>query len=220
MGRPAKDPVLAKLKVTGDYEAYLRIFGMPSELPPSADLNELDLPSDPETGRKIDLEAFAGALYSGHVKVNGVHRKTEGGAVANYSGLEHEPSEEWTRSASFLKVIACILLCRRNNSRQQRRDLKELRECVTDLPPTVDLPRFPADWGTPEEFYENWRSGYIDIAVRYKNRSRKGKEIQIYSTGLREFEQSCPEEPDDFDPATEPEGYWEGLKWTGGPRRS
>jgi len=220
VARHKKDPVLAKLRVSGDYEAYLRTFGMPAELPPAADLNEAQLPSNPENGRRMDLAAFAGALHTGLIKVNGIHRKTEGGAVAKYGDLEHEPSEEWKRSAGFLKMIACILLCRRSNSRQQRRDLKELRDRIMDAPPDADLPRFPADWGTPEEFYENWRNGYIDIALRYRDRSEKGQEIQIYSTGLREFEEACPEEPDDFDPSTEPEGYWEGLKWTAGPKKS
>ena len=221
MGRAPRDPVLARLRLTGDYESYLQLFGMPPELPPAADLNETNLPSDPENGRRIDLESFAGALHTGLIKVNGVHRKTEGaGAIASYGDLEHEPSNEWKRSAAFLKMIASMLLCRRNNSRQQQRDLKELRDHVIELPPDSDLPRFPSDWGTPEEFYENWRNGYIDIALRYRDRSENGQQIQIYSTGLREFEEACPEEPDDFDPEADAEGHWEGLKWTAVPKKT
>jgi hypothetical protein len=202
VGRPRRDPILARLKLTGDYEGYLQEFGLVPELPPAADLKERDLPANPETGRKMDLETFAGALHTGLITVNGVHRQSQGGAVARQDYFEQEPSPEWKRSAEFLRLIATMLLSRRNNSRKQRCDLKELRDRITELPPDAILPRFPAELGNPQEFYDNWSKGYVDIALRYRDRSEQGQEIIICWTGLREFEESYPEEPGDFNSTT------------------
>lgn len=211
MARPPKDPVLMRLKISGEYEQYLKQLGMPSELPPVGDLNEADLPINPETGKQMDLEAFSGSLAFGLVKVRGVHRQRKGGAVAGFSHLETEPSQQWKRSAAFMQVIARIILARRNTSRYQRRNLVELRKEVPDFPPNADLPRFPDELGTPEEFFEQWKGGYLDVTIRFRDRSNQ--EILFYSTGLREFEASAPDEPEDLDEAGEPNGHWEGLKW-------
>jgi hypothetical protein len=218
MARPPKDPVLMRLQVSGEYERYLKDLGMPSELSPSGDMNETDLPANPETGKQMDLEAFAGSLSFGSLKVRGVHRQTEGGGVAdlNPAEAEAEPSQEWKRSAAFMQVIARISLARRNKSRRQRRNLVELRKEVPDFPPSADLPRFPDQLGTAEEFFEQWKEGYLDVTIRFRDRSNQ--EILFYSTGLREHEASAPDEPDDWDEAGEPKGRWEGLKWIAEPK--
>ena len=211
MVRPPKDPVLMRLQMSREYEQYLKKLGMPSELPPAGDLNEADLPINPETGKRMDLEAFSGSLTFGLVKVRGVHRQTKGGAVADFSYLEAEPSQEWKRSAAFLQIIARVLLARRNTSRRQRRDLVELREELPNFPPTADLARFPDALGAPEEFFEQWKEGYLDVTVRFRDRSHR--EVLFYSTGLREYEKSAREEPEGLDEAGEPKGHWEGPKF-------
>jgi hypothetical protein len=218
MARTPKDPVLMRLQVSGEYEQYLQKVGMPSELPPAGDLNQADLPIDPESGKRMDLETFAGSLSFGLVKVRGIHRQTEGGAVAGSSRFEAEPSQEWKRSAAFMQIIARILLARRNKSRRQRHNLVELRKEVPGFPPSADLPRFPDQLGTPEEFFAQWKGGYVDVTIRFRDRSNQ--EILFYSTGLREYEESAPEEAEDLDEAGEPEGYWDGLKWIPQPRKS
>jgi hypothetical protein len=211
MARPPKDPVLMRLQMSGEYEEYLKELGMPPELPPSGDLNQADLPTNPETGKQMDLEAFSGSLSFGSVKVRGVHRQSEGGAVADFSYFEAEPSKEWKRSAAFLQVIARILLARRNKNRQQRSNLVELRKEVPDFPPNADLPRFPDELGTAEEFFKEWKDGYLDVTIRFRDRSNQ--EILFYSTGLREHEKNAPDEPDyGYDG-----GHWDGLKWRSGP---
>lgn len=218
MARPPKDPVLMRLQVSGEYEQYLKELGMPTELPPAGDLNEADLPINPETGKQMNLEAFAGSLAFGLVKVGGVHRQRQGGAVAGFSHFEAEPSQEWKRSAAFMQIIARILLARRNKSRSQRRNLVELRKEIPDFPPNASLPRFPDELGTPEEFFEQWKGGYLDVTIRVRDRSNQ--EILFYSTGLREWEKSAPDEPEDLDEAGEPSGHWEGLKWFSEPKKN
>jgi hypothetical protein len=218
MARPPKDPVLMRLQISGEYEQYLKDLGMPSELSPSGDMNETDLPANPETGKQMDLEAFAGSLSFGSMKVRGVHRQTEGGALAGFSCFEAEPTPEWRRSAAFMQVIARILLATRNKSRRQRRHLVELREEVPDFPPNADLPRFPDQLGTAEEFFEQWKEGYLDVTIRFRDRS--DQEILFYSTGLRESEESDPGELEDLDEAGEPKGHWEGLKFIADPTGS
>jgi hypothetical protein len=215
MARPPKDPVLMRLQMSGEYEQYLKKVGMPSELPPAGDLNQADLPMNPETGKRMDLEAFSGSLAFGLLKVEGVHRQTEGGAVAGFSYFEEKPSQEWQRSAAFMQIIARILLASRNKSRRQRHNLVELRREVADFPPNADLPRFPDELGTPEEFFKEWRGGYLDVTIRYRDRSNQ--EILFYSTGLREWERSAPDEPEDLNEAGEPAGHWEGLRWISDP---
>ena len=218
MPRPPKDPVLIRLQISGEYEQYLKDLGMPSELPASGDLNEADLPINPETSKRMDLETFGASLAFGSVKVRGVHRQREAGAVAGFRDCEAEPSQEWKRSAAFMQVIARILLARRNKSRRQRRNLAELRKEVQDFPPNADLPRFPDELGTAEEFFEQWREGYLDVTIRFRDRSNQ--EILFYSTGLREFEKNAPDEPEDLDEAGEPKGHWEGLKFIPDPTES
>lgn len=215
MANPPKDPVLRRLQMSGEYEQYLEKLGMPPELPPAADLNEAYLPTNPETGERMNLEDFVGSLAFGLVKVRGVHRQTEGGAVARFGHFEAEPSQEWKRSAAFLQIIARILLATRNKSRRQRCNLVELRKEVPDFPPSADLPRFPEDLGTPEEFFEQWKNGYLDVTLRFRDRSNQ--EILIYSTGLREHETGAPEEQENLDEAGERKGHWEGLKWIPDP---
>jgi hypothetical protein len=211
MARPPIDPVLMRLHVSGEYEQYLKEFGMPPELPPAGDLNEADLPINPETGKRMGLEAFGGSLALGLVTVRGVHRQTSGGAVAGLSHLEAQPSQEWKRSAAFMQIIARILLAGRDKSRVQRGDLVELRRELPQFPPNTDLPRFPDELGTAEEFFKEWKGGYLDVTIRYRDRSNQ--EILFYSTGLREFERNAPDEPEDLDEAGESAGHWEGLKW-------
>jgi len=211
MVRRPKDPVLMRLQMSADYEQYLKKLGMPPELPPAGDLNEADLPINPESGKRMDLETFSGSLVFGLLKVRGVHRQTDGGAVARSTYFEEEPSQEWKRSAAFMQIIARILLTRRNKSRRQRRDLVELRREVPDFPPNADLPRFPDEVGTPEEFFQQWKDGYLEVTVRFRDRG--SQEILFYSTGLREFEESASDEPGDLDEAGEPTGRWEGLTW-------
>jgi hypothetical protein len=80
MARPLKDPVLLRLQVSGEYEQYLKELGMPPELPPAGDLNEADLPVNPNTGARMGLETFSASLSFGSVKVQGVHRQTDGRA--------------------------------------------------------------------------------------------------------------------------------------------
>jgi hypothetical protein len=217
MVRPPKDPVLMRLQISGEYEQYLKELGMPPELPPAGDLNQADLPVDPKTGERMDLETFGASLSFGSVKVRGVHRQTEGDAVASFSYFEAEPSQEWKRSAAFMQVIARILLARRNKSRKQRRNLVELRREVPDFPPNADLPRFPDELGTAEYFFEQWKEGYLDVTIRLRDRSKQ--EISFYSTGLRESEESDPGEQD-LDEAGEPKGHWEGLKFISDPTGS
>jgi hypothetical protein len=117
-----------------------------------------------------------------------------------------------------LQVIARILLARRNKSRQQRRNLVELRKEAPDFPPNAALPRFPDVLGTADEFFEQWRDGYLDVTIRFRDRSNQ--EILFCSTGLREYEENAPDEPEDLDGAGEPKGHWEGLKFIPDPTGS
>jgi hypothetical protein len=127
------------------------------------------------------------------------------------SYYEANPSQEWRRSAAFLQVIARILLAGRNKSRYERRNLRELEKELPNFPPDTDLPRIPDELGTPEGFFQQWREGYLDVTFRFRDRSKP--EILIFSTGLREYEESAPGEEEDFDDAGETSGSLKELLW-------
>lgn len=86
---------------------------------------------------------------------------------------------------------------------------------MPSFPPDTDLPRIPGELGTPEEFLEQVKEGYLDVYLRCRDRSKQ--EILIYSTGLREHEESAPDEEELLDPEGEPKGHWKGLKFIPDP---
>jgi hypothetical protein len=217
-GRPPKDPVLYRLWVTGDYESELKTQGMPAELSSCAEVNEHDLPVDASTNNSMSLEQYAGGLVFGIKGKDGIHRKVEGGgAVAHLSYLEPEASERRKRDAAFMQMVTRILLVNlRKKSKEQTRELRgqvkllrEVREDLPKFPPYAHLPHFPDELGTPDQFLERWKQGELDVIFRVN--SRRSQEIIIASTGLREYLDNLPEDPDDSLP--DDGGHWDGLTW-------
>ena len=49
----------------------------------------------------------------------------------------------------------------------------ELIKELPNFPPDTDLPRIPDELGTPEEFLEQVREGYLDVYLRPPDRSKQ-----------------------------------------------
>lgn len=204
---PKKDPVLVAL---GDcpekWSAYLlKTYGIPETPQPRSEVSESAFVG--EDGSRTPLEAVAGRLIRlGEEPPKGLSK-----VWAEYSGLEHEPTEHWKRSQAFMQVMAQIYAHECKLSKDKR---TEMLKIVEELCPDEPLVEFPEHLGSAQDFFYRWQHHEFDVHFVYENRTTQRLEILEYKIPLP------PDEPEDLDEAGEPTGHWEGLKWiSGSPKK-
>jgi hypothetical protein len=198
--RRKKDPVLVAL---GDCPEKWNVFllknyGLPNEPQARNLINESEFTN--KDGNRIPLESMAGAqIRLGEEPPRGLAK-----VRAEYSGLECEASEEWKRSQGFFHVMAQIYAHEHKLPKQQREAMLKM---VDELRPGELLVTFASDLGSPENFHYRWEHHEFDVAFESNCRALQRFVITRYVTpaGL--------DEPEDLDPAGEPKGHWEGLKF-------
>ncbi len=198
MPRPKKDPILIALGDAPEKwnDFLLKTYGLPEDPQPRDEVSESAFQD--EDGERLPLEDVAGLqIRLGEEPPKGLAK-----IWAEVSFLEPEPTERWKRSLAFFRAIVRIWAAERRLSKQKRAEL--LRE-VDAFRPTEPLPVFPDSLGTPEEFFERWQRG--EIEVRFTSRNRATQTCEIWQHAIP------PDEEENLDPADEPPGYWAGLKW-------
>lgn len=201
-GRPRKPIIVIRLAdVQQEWEARLRRAGLPKEIRRPRETQQDAIPESTRdaSGRKIrpTKVVYGESLdqWSTTQQTDPVISIHEQAATEEHAVL----SPDWKHYLEFMNVIAEYRSPDDNGAGIKNLFLKDARSRRSELPP-----RIPAALGTPAEFKN--RLADHEMELRYTvNRQETTIRIHVY--------QLPPDENEDLDPADEPAGHWDGLKW-------
>jgi hypothetical protein len=201
-GRPRKPIIVIRLAdVQQEWEARLRRAGLPKEVHRSAEIQQDAIPpSERDTsGRKIRPTKV---VYGESLDQRSTTQQTDPVISIQEEAATEEHavlSPDWRDYLEFMNVIAEYRSPEDNGTGLKNLFLKDARSRRTELPPKI-----PAALGTPAEFKKHLADHEMEL--RYTvNRQETTIRIHVY--------QLPPDEAEDLDPADEPAGHWDGLKW-------
>ena len=111
----------------------------------------------------------------------------------------------WLRYLKYMSIIAETLSRNDKGAGLRLMFVEDARSRRYEQPPHI-----PAELGTPAEFKERVAGHEFEIRKRFSRREHV-LAIRVYSLP--------PDEDEDLDPADEPAGHWEGLKWLPDPAK-
>ncbi|MGB8581629.1 MAG: hypothetical protein WCD47_12465, partial [Candidatus Sulfotelmatobacter sp.] len=116
-------------------------------------------------------------------------------------------SPAWLLYLEYMDVIAEALSPKESGAALKQCALDDARSRYWEQPPDVFRP-MNASLGTPAQFRERWFYGELEIRVR-PTLNRRDFTVEVWCLP--------PDEPENLDDAGEPDGHWDGLKWTPTP---
>jgi hypothetical protein len=196
MGRRKKDPVIARLKTTADWNKYfVTVYDLAEEVRPSKKEVGQDAFLDKDTGAVQSIEDIASAY--------GVVNRED------YDGLQPETSlREAAANESFilsdkdqrdLAVLAVIfgILSRKGSMANPRGAMRYALECVR----TRTLFDVPPELGTAEELKAHDANGNVVVLLHWIDRSNYGIEVIDYTAAYEAAMKHATEEYDEEDAA-------------------
>lgn len=193
--------VIRLADVQHEWEVRLRRAGLPKEIHRSAEMQQDAIPPSTRdaSGRKIRPTKVAYGESWDHWSttqqtdpVLSLHKEA---ATEEHAVLP----ADWKHYLAYMNVIAEAHSPEDNGAGLKSLFLMDARSRLWERAPTV-----PAALGTPAEFKKRLHDHEMEI--RYMvNRRETTIRIRVYELP--------PDEDEDLDPANEPSGRWEGLKW-------
>jgi hypothetical protein len=202
-GRPRKLGWVRKIfESEAEREEWFKAVGCPSELPPIGKQQDaIPAATHDPYGRKVRPTKVVFGESWDHTSATqqtdellSLHEE----AAAN----EHiKLSAAWQRYVDFMNLFADSLPAERRE-KVQRLALLEARSRYWEVAPDI-----AAELGTMPELRAQWERGEIWFRPRY-TRQNCTIVVEENPPGMP------PDDPEDLDESEEPNGHWEGLKWS------